>query len=174
METPSLRAKSRPSDAEAAMPLSQYFAWVGSILLVALCAADWCFPAPLHVSHPEIPPQERVNLRIRSDHKWPDRVVFDTPTSKSTAAADAGREPDAVPGQTTARAGWRTPLDAFAALVPAALPSAGPRPPNGWKRRIPGHSKHLSTIRKDESRICRIATSSGRQYLKGSSRDFGS
>jgi hypothetical protein len=174
METPSLRARLLPSEAEAAMPLRQYFAWVGSILLVVLCAADWCFPAPLHVSHPEIPPQARVNLRIRSDHKWPDRVVFDTPTSKSTAAADAGREPDAVPGQTTARAGWRTPLDAFAALVPAALPSAGPRPQNGWKRRIPGHSKHLSTIRKDESRICRIATNSGRQYLKCSSRDFGS
>jgi hypothetical protein len=111
------------------MPLRQYFAWVGSILLVALFAASWCFPAPLHATHPEIPPQERVNLRIRSDHKWPDKVVFDTTPSRLTSVADAGRGPDAVPGQPTARAGGRTPLDALAAMMPAAEPSAGRRPP---------------------------------------------
>jgi hypothetical protein len=32
------------------MPLRQYFAWVGSILLVALFVADWCFPAPVHAA----------------------------------------------------------------------------------------------------------------------------
>ena len=29
------------------MPLFQYFGWVGSFLLAALLAANWCFPAPL-------------------------------------------------------------------------------------------------------------------------------
>jgi hypothetical protein len=33
------------------MPLRQYFVWVGSILLVMLFAADWCFPAPLPMHH---------------------------------------------------------------------------------------------------------------------------
>jgi len=46
------------------MPLRPYFAWVGSILLVALFVADWCFPAPVHAPRSEIPPHERVNLRI--------------------------------------------------------------------------------------------------------------
>src|SRR4029450_7286759 len=50
-----------------AMPLRQYFAWVGSILLVALFVADWCFPALVHAPRSEIPPHERVNLRIHSD-----------------------------------------------------------------------------------------------------------
>ena len=50
------------------MPLRQYFMWVGSILLVMLFAADWCFPAPVaHAPHSEIPPNERINLRIHSD-----------------------------------------------------------------------------------------------------------
>jgi hypothetical protein len=111
------------------MPLGQYFAWVGSILQVALLAANWCFPAPLHAPHPEIPPHERVNLRIRSDHKWPDKVVFDTTRSRLTAVADAGREPEIVPSQDAARVGWHTPRDAFAAMVPAALPSTDRRPP---------------------------------------------
>ena len=109
------------------MPLRQYFAWVGSILLVALFAADWCFPIPLPAPHPEIPPHERVNLRIHSDQKWPDKVVLDT--TRSTPFADADREPDIAPSQSTARAGWRTPLDAFAAMVPAALSSTNRRPP---------------------------------------------
>jgi hypothetical protein len=168
METPSLRARLRPSEADAAMPLRQYFAWVGSILLLALCAADWCFLAPLHVSHPEIPPQERVNLQIRSDHKWPDKVVFETTPSRSTSVVDTGRRPNDVPDQTTARAGGRTPLDALAAMMPVAQPRAG------RIGRFPGDSGHLFTIRKDDSRICRIATNSGRQYLMGKSRDFGS
>jgi hypothetical protein len=107
------------------MPLRQYFAWVGSILLLALFAADWCFPAPLRAPHPEIPPQERVNLRIRSDHKWPDKVVFDATPSRSPSVADAGRQPGIAHGQITARTGWRSPLDALAAMLPAA-----PLPPD--------------------------------------------
>jgi hypothetical protein len=103
------------------MPLRQYFAWTGSILLVALFAADWCFPVPLPARHPEIPPHERVNLRIRSDHKWPEKVVLDT--TRSTPIADAARERDVMSSQNTAGARWRIPLDAFAAMLPAALPS---------------------------------------------------
>ncbi len=79
------------------MPLRQYFAWVGSIFLVALFVAEWCFPAPVHAPRSEIPPHERVNLRIRSDHKWPEKVVFDTTRSPSTPVADAGVERDFVP-----------------------------------------------------------------------------
>jgi hypothetical protein len=59
------------------MPLRQYFAWVGGLLLVGLFAADWLFPAPVHAPRSEIPPNETVNLRIRSDQKWPERVVID-------------------------------------------------------------------------------------------------
>ena len=94
------------------MPLRQYFAWVGSILVVAMFVADWCLPAPLSAPHPAIPPNERVNLRIRSDHKWPDKVVFDTMRTQFTPATPA---PDVAASQSIDQAGRRSPLDAFAA-----------------------------------------------------------
>ena len=99
------------------MPLRQYFMWVGSILLVMLFAADWCFPAPVaHAPHSEIPPNERINLRIHSDHKWPERVVFDTTRSRLTPAAGVSPEPDVLPSPNPAQAEQHGPLEAFAAM----------------------------------------------------------
>ena len=61
------------------MPLFQYFGWVGSFLLAALFAASWWFSG--NVADP--PPSraslsESIHIRIHSDHKWPERVAFDT------------------------------------------------------------------------------------------------
>jgi hypothetical protein len=99
------------------MPLRQYLAWVGSTLLVMLFAADWCFPAPVaHAPHSEIPPNERINLRIHSDHKWPERVVFDTTRSRLTPAAGVSPEPDVLPSPNLARPSSTDSLKAFAAM----------------------------------------------------------
>src|SRR5258705_4523892 len=81
------------------MPLRQYFAWVGSILLAGLFVADWCFPAPVHAPRSEILPHERVNLRIHSDHKWPEKVVFDTTGSRLASAADKSPASEMSPSQ---------------------------------------------------------------------------
>ena len=77
------------------MPIRQYFLWVGSILLVALFAADWLLPEPAAHPHSQIPPHERVNLQIRSNHKWPERVVLDTTGTVQVRARLAARE-DAI------------------------------------------------------------------------------
>src|ERR1700754_1815636 len=98
------------------MPLRQYFVWVGSVLLVALFVADWCLPAPVAHPHSEIPPNQRVNLRIRADHKWPERVVFDTSHSGLSLAAEARPEPTIVPPQGLVAVEQRGSLDAFAAM----------------------------------------------------------
>jgi hypothetical protein len=86
------------------MPLRQYFAWVGSILVVALFVADWCLPAPFHAPHPEIPPSERVNLRIRSDHKWPDKVVLDTTGSRLAFASNKSPASEVLTSQDRSQA----------------------------------------------------------------------
>jgi hypothetical protein len=70
------------------MPIRQYFVWVGSVLLLALFAADWYPLAPFEHSHSEIPPNEQANLRIRSEHKWPERVVL-IPAHSSLLVAEA-------------------------------------------------------------------------------------
>jgi hypothetical protein len=99
------------------MPLRQYFMWVGTILLVMLFAADWCFPPPVaHAPHSEIPPNERINLRIHSDVRWPERVVFDTTRSRLTPTAGVSPEPDVLPSPNLAQAEQHGPLEAFAAM----------------------------------------------------------
>ena len=78
------------------MPLLKYFGWVGSFLVAALFAANWCFSAPIAHSWPsDVPLNQRINIRIRSDHKWPERVVFDTTRAKlaPAEAAQAETEP---------------------------------------------------------------------------------
>jgi hypothetical protein len=107
---------------------------------VALFASDWWLPGPAAHSHSALPPNERVNLRIRSDHKWPERVVFDTAHSGMPLATGFRSELDAVPNQDVAQAEQRSPLDAFAAMDGAQATStatndkalairAKPRPP---------------------------------------------
>jgi hypothetical protein len=99
------------------MPLRQYFMWVGTILLVMLFAADWCFPPPVaHAPHSEIPPNERINLRIHSDVRWPERVVFDTTRSRLTPTAGVSPEPDVLPSPNLDQAEQHGPLEAFAAM----------------------------------------------------------
>jgi hypothetical protein len=106
-----------------AMPIRQYFVWVGSALLVALFAADWWLPdSPGHL-HSAPPPKERISLRIRSDHKWPERVVFDTAHSEKPFTALSGPELNDVLSRDVAQARQRNLRDAFAAMetiAPAA------------------------------------------------------
>jgi hypothetical protein len=103
------------------MPIRQYLVWVGSALLVAIFAADWWLPDPAAHSHSAIAPNERVNLRIHSDHRWPERVVFDTAHSGMQIAAESGPKLDVVPNQDPAQTEQRSPLDAFAAMETAQV-----------------------------------------------------
>ena len=73
------------------MPLFQYFGWVGSFLLAALLAANWWFPAPTAPTPAsDVPLNQRINIRIHTDHRWPDRVVFDTTRSALALEAKVG------------------------------------------------------------------------------------
>ena len=82
------------------MPVFQYFGWVGSFLLAALLAANWCFPAPV-TPQSDVPLDQKISIRIHTDHKWPERVVLDTTgtTQAQEACAEngiGGGEPAAV------------------------------------------------------------------------------
>ena len=107
------------------MPIRQYFVWVGSFLLLALFAADWWLPGPAAHSYAAVRPSDKVHLRIRSDHKWPERVVFDTAHSEMQLAAESEPRLDMVPSQDRAQTKQRNPLDSFAAMeVAQATPTA--------------------------------------------------
>jgi hypothetical protein len=73
------------------MPLLKYFGWMGSFPVAALFAANWCSSMPIARSRPsDVPLNQRINIRIHTDHKWPERAVFDTTRSMPTPAVARG------------------------------------------------------------------------------------
>jgi hypothetical protein len=110
------------------MPIGRYFICVGSVLLALLFLVDWYCPGSAITSRAEV---DRSILRIKSDHKWPERIVFDTTLPTIV--------PPPVLAQDTLRAG--DPREAFAKVAPAlpavSSPSPGqdlkPAPPRKWK-----------------------------------------
>jgi hypothetical protein len=60
------------------MPLAAYFRNVGAVLLALLFVADFYLPtSPVVQRAAAYPPV----IRIHTDRKWPERVVFDTTTA---------------------------------------------------------------------------------------------
>ena len=92
------------------MPLLQYFGWVGSFLFAALIATNWCLPVPI-APQSEVPLDQKISIRIYTDHKWPERVVLDT--SGAMATQKAGAE---------TRIGANGPADEAARLAAAEGP----------------------------------------------------
>jgi hypothetical protein len=59
------------------MPLARYFVFVGGVLLALLFIFD-AFQPKLPVTDATEAGVDRSVIRIHSDRKWPERVVFDT------------------------------------------------------------------------------------------------
>jgi hypothetical protein len=101
------------------VPIGRYVAFVGSLLLAMLFIVDWLLPmGPTQsVTSGEA---NKPTIGIKSDHKWPERVVFDT--SAPTIAAQM-RPPVADAPVTN------SPREAFALLgAPAPEVSETPLP----------------------------------------------
>lgn len=62
------------------MPLFQYFGWVGSFLLAALFDANWCCCATIAPAQgSDVPVNQKINIRIHTDHIWPDAWCLKRP-----------------------------------------------------------------------------------------------
>ena len=57
------------------MPLLAYLWKVGAALLLLLFVADYCVPRAAIREQAQV---DRPTIRIHSDRKWPERIVFDT------------------------------------------------------------------------------------------------
>jgi hypothetical protein len=102
------------------MPLLRYFLFVGGVLLALLFISDAYLP--------KLPAVERADadlpvIRIHSERKWPERVVFDTSRPIVAPAPTAAAMPAAV-ADLSAKARVR---EAFAQLPP---PQAQRQPPD--------------------------------------------
>ena len=75
------------------MPLAAYFWKVGAVLLALLFVADYWLPRAPTVDQAAT---DRPAIRIHSDRKWPERIVFDTQSPVIVAAAPVAEPPVTV------------------------------------------------------------------------------
>ena len=108
------------------MPVARYFLFVGGVLLALLLAVDALVPHEAVVASQAAPTVDKTVVRIRSDQKLPERVVYDTslptivpPPTVTAQVAPPVAAPAAVPASADATAQARV-RDTFAQFVPAA------------------------------------------------------
>lgn len=112
------------------MPVMRYFLYVGAALLALLFVVSAELPSPPVVKGTDTA-ADLPMIRIHSDRKWPERVVFDT-TAKPAAVAPvqtasiAPTPPAPVPGADVSTK--LTARDAFAQLTPADLKKREAKP----------------------------------------------
>ena len=83
------------------MPLMRYFVFVGGALLALLFVANACLPALPATEVRSTAASDLAVIRIHSDRKWPERVVFDT--SRPTIVPAAPVLAQAVPAPEPAK-----------------------------------------------------------------------
>jgi hypothetical protein len=60
------------------VPLGRYLLYVGSLLLGMLFIADWYLPSASSQTYFWEARVDKSIIRIKSAHKWPEPIVFDT------------------------------------------------------------------------------------------------
>ena len=134
------------------MPLARYFCFVGGVLLALLFVS--------HAVLPNIPPADRADtgvdkstIRIHSDRKWPERVVYDTsiPTIVPAPIAQADASLAAPAAMTAADISGKARVREALAQLPSSdaaqsdLKKPEPRPQR--KRKIAKSHAGPPTIR---------------------------
>jgi hypothetical protein len=114
------------------MPLARYFLYVGGVLLTLVFILDACLTGlpvseSAHVNSPII--------RIHSDRKWPERIVFDT-TLPTIVAAQAAIAKDRVtsPAAVTDVSVKEREREAFALMQPSDAKRL--QPPDPGRREL--------------------------------------
>lgn len=114
------------------MPLARYFSYVGGVLLALLFILDAYFP--------KTPADERASsdvpiIRIHSDRKWPERIVFETSVPTIIPALIAGGEPSILPPETGGDVAVKaSEREAFAQMQPSDTKQAKSRKPQRKSR----------------------------------------
>jgi hypothetical protein len=114
------------------MPVARYFLFIGGALLALLLAIDALFPQQAVVASRAPSSVDKTVVRIRSDQKLPERVVYDTslptivPPPVVTAQVTAPVVAPSAPASADATAQARV-RETFAQFVPAEARKAEPQ-----------------------------------------------
>jgi hypothetical protein len=124
----------------AEMPLARYFFFVGGVLVALLLISGWLLPK-FPMTETADMGADKSFLRISSDRKWPERVVFDTSVAPIAPVQTAMTEEAVMPPAREAVADVSARMgDAFAQLEPTDQKKPESKP--HWKRKIA--KKHLA------------------------------
>jgi hypothetical protein len=115
------------------VPIARYFIFVGGALATLLLIAGWCLPTPpaMFANQLVIP---RSVIRIKSAHKWPEKVVLDTSQPTITPAVVEERPAAQSVRLPPDEAGNHSILEALAQLKPDTLSAAVDHPTLRIKR----------------------------------------
>ena len=118
------------------MPVARYFLLVGGVLLALLLAVDALFPQHAVVASRGASSVDKTVVRIRSDQKLPERVVYDTnlPTIVPPSTVTAQVTPPAVAPASADPTAQARVRDTFAQFVPAEAKK--PEPQAQRKRKV--------------------------------------
>jgi hypothetical protein len=125
----------------SAVPVARYFMVVGSALVILLLITGWALPAPPpnFLDRPTI--VDRTIIRIRSERKWPEKVVLDTNqpilSLLSAAVAPALQAAESLSDETTDQATVRA----------LAKPNLEARPIDAHHKRARAESRTASAFR---------------------------
>jgi hypothetical protein len=148
------------------MPVARYFLFVGGVLLALLLAIDALVPQQAIVTSQVAPSVNKTVVRIRSDQKLPERVVYDTslPTIvPPTVTAQAVAPP--VPAVASAAAQARV-RETFAQFVP---PEAKKPEPQVQRKRKVARSRPAPPMQFGQPPQMRVAQQSHFGFFGGPS-----
>jgi hypothetical protein len=149
------------------MPVARYFLFVGGVLLALLLAIDALVPQQAVVASQTAPSVDKTVVRIRSDQKPPERVVYDTslPTivpPTVTARVVAPSVPAVASADATAQARAR---ETFAQFVP---PEAKKPEPQVQRKRKIAKSRQAPPMQFAQPPQMRVAQQSHFGFFGGS------
>jgi len=76
------------------VPIARYFIFVGGTLAALLFIPGWCLPTPPAIFADQSVALDRAVIRIKSTHKWPEKVILDT--SQLTVTPSVIVDPPAI------------------------------------------------------------------------------
>jgi hypothetical protein len=139
------------------VPIARYFILVGAALAALLLIADWCLPTPPAMFAKQLVIDKSI-IRIKSAHKWPEKIVLDT--SQPTRTLPAVEEPPAQSASLPPdEAGDHPILEALAQLNPDTPSAAVDHPALRIERRLAKTARSSSAARGSVTR--RLARAEG-------------
>ena len=105
------------------MPIARYFIFVGGALAALLFIPGWLLPKPPAMFADQSVALNRAVIRIKSAHKWPEKVILDTSqlTVKPPAIIDPPAIQPSIPPPLD-KAADQSNLEAMALLKPDTQP----------------------------------------------------